>query len=199
MTKNKFYMLDINVLKYFLVFIFLYSCSPTLDTKLKKASQAKCLAPSVNYYALGARHGLTDYNTVTKIIKYGFTKHINLSDKCRHTQALIKALFFTEDNEHLTWVNNSTKISGKIKILKTHFYNNPESPNIAYQGCRDYLSFLTIQNKTYGTKWRACPMRVKNTHDHKYGMYIGDKYHGYNVAFGGWFFYEMKFIESKYQ
>lgn len=186
-------------MKYLIIFTFLISCSPTLDSKLRKASEARCLAPSANYYALGARHGLSTYNAATKILKYGITRHINLSDKCRHTKILFDALFFASDGETRSWLSTTSSMSGKIKVIKTHFYSNPDSPNKFYQGCRDYISYLTPKKKTYATKWRACPNRVKNVHDDKLGMHIGDRYHGYNVAFGGWFFYEMKYIESQYQ
>jgi hypothetical protein len=61
-------------MKYLIFFTLLISCSPALDGKLRKTSEARCLVPSVNYYALGPRHVLSTYNAATKFLKYGITR-----------------------------------------------------------------------------------------------------------------------------
>ena len=60
---------------------------------------------------------------------------MSLSDKCRQTQILIKALYGLRDGESAKWENPKNNTSGKIKILNTIVqteYGDTEGVEIIY-------------------------------------------------------------------
>ena len=100
------------------------------------------MAPSANFKALDAIHSTKIHAILwaKKFAKQASSKELSLSDKCRQTQILIKALYGLRDGESATWENPKNNTSGKIKILNTIV----QTGIWGYGGCRDYyfLDFL---------------------------------------------------------
>ena len=170
------------------IFIFLVavSCTPR---SLSVAQKNACMAPSANFKALDAIHSTKIHAILwaKKFAKQAYSKELSLSDKCRQTQILIKALYGLRDGESATWENPQNNTSGKIKILNTIV----QTGIWGYGGCRDYLSYIKIDDKLEAFKFRACPKEL--------GAFELVDSAGFPIPghlyFAGWYFYDYRFFE----
>ena len=126
---------------------FLNSCLLTGETSsLRESYKYSCLAPSMNYRSLDAKHS-TKIHLVAWAKKYAVqavSPEFKIEDKCSHTKILINALYTQNDGSILDWVNEKNNTSGKIKILKTIYDTGGNSVSISggFRGCREYSSRL---------------------------------------------------------
>ena len=179
-------------LLYFIILIITTSCVITGTTSsLRESTRNNCTAPSANFLSLDAFHS-TKIQLLAwskKYAKQSVSKELNLSDKCRQTKILIRALYGLQDGQSISWENEKNKTSGKIKVLHTHVGKNSFSDG--FGGCRDYLSFISIANKVQTYKFRACPDTL--------GWGSLDDSRGFPVPphllFAGWYFYDFRFIQ----
>ena len=106
------------LITFFFIFFVAVSCTPR---SLSVAQKNACMAPSANFKALDAIHSTKIHAILwaKKFAKQASSKELSLSDKCRQTQILIKALYGLRDGESANWENPQNNTSGKIKILKT--------------------------------------------------------------------------------
>ena len=83
---------------FFIIFILVVSCAPR---SLSIAQKNACMAPSANFKALDAIHSTKIHAILwaKKFAKQASSKELSLSDKCRQTQILIKALYGLRDGE----------------------------------------------------------------------------------------------------
>ena len=102
----------------FFIYILVISCAPR---SLSIAQKNACMAPSANFKALDAIHSTKIHAVLwaKKFAKQAVSKELSLSDKCRQTQILIRALYGLQDGESAKWENPKNNTSGKIKILNT--------------------------------------------------------------------------------
>ena len=168
------------------IFFVVVSCAPR---SLSLAQKNFCMAPSANFKALDAIHStkIHAFLWAKKFAKQAVSKELSLSDKCRQTQILIKALYALGDGESANWENPANKTSGKIKILNTIV----QTGAWGYGGCRDYLSYIKIEDKLDTFKFRACPKEL--------GSFELSDSAGFPIPghlyFAGWYFYDYRFFE----
>lgn len=173
--------------KYLLLLPLLIILNHCNQGTFNQSAAALCGSPSANFYSLDMmqRAQMTknyQYQSPTvfhKFIKNTVVQQLDLHDRCKHTQILIRALQ-ASINQSFTWNNPDNQTSGKIKILD--FYPD---------GCIGYISFITIKNKTRTNKFRACRFRYNY-------MQLPDE-KGYaippHLLFAGWFFYDQKYFK----
>ena len=168
------------------IFFIVVSCAPR---SLSLAQKNSCMAPSANFKALDAIHStkIHAFLWAKKFAKQAVSKELSLSDKCRQTQILIKALYALGDGESANWENPTNKTSGKIKILNTIV----QTGAWGYGGCRDYLSYIKIEDKLDTFKFRACP---KELGSFELSDSAGVPIPGH-LYFAGWYFYDYRFFE----
>ena len=137
------------------IFFIVVSCVPR---SLSVAQKNACMAPSANFKALDAIHSTKIHAILwaKKFAKQASSKELSLSDKCRQTQILIKALYGLRDGESASWENPQNNTSGKVKVLNTIV----QTGAWGYGGCRDYLSYIKIDDKVDTFKFRACPKEL---------------------------------------
>ena len=179
-------------LLYFFILIVTTSCVITGTTSsLRESKKNNCMAPSANFLSLDALHSSKIHLIAwsKKYSKQSISKELNLSDKCRQTKILIRALYGLRDGQNISWENEKNHTSGKIKVLHTHIGKN--SFFDGFGGCRDYLSFITIENKVQTYKFRACPDIL--------GWGVLDNSSGFpipaHLLFAGWYFYDFRFFQ----
>ena len=80
------------LITFFFIFFVAVSCTPR---SLSVAQKNACMAPSANFKALDAIHSTKIHAILwaKKFAKQASSKELSLSDKCRQTQILIKALY----------------------------------------------------------------------------------------------------------
>ncbi len=168
------------------IFFIIASCVPR---SLSVAQKNACMAPSANFKALDAIHSTKIHALLwaKKYAKQASSKELSLSDKCRQTQILIKALYGLRDGESASWENSQNNTSGKVKVLNTIV----QTGAWGYGGCRDYLSYIKIDDKVETFKFRACPREL--------GAFELVDSAGFPIPghlfFAGWYFYDYRFFK----
>lgn len=178
------------------LFFFLNSCLLTGETSsLRESNKYACLAPSINYRSLDAKHSTQIYLVAwaKKYAAQAFSTEFKIEDRCSHTKILINALYTQNDGSILSWVNDRNKTSGKIKILKTIYDTRGNSVSISggFRGCREYSSRLIKNKEIWDYKFLACPSAL--------GWGVFDDSNGFpippHLVFAGWYFYDYRFFK----
>lgn len=182
---------------FLLILVFLLnSCLLTGETSsLRESHKYACLAPSMNYRSLDAKHS-TKIHLVAWAKKYAVqavSPEFKIEDKCSHTKILINALYTQNDGSILNWANDKNKTSGKIKILRTIYDTGGNSVTISggFRGCREYSSRLIKNGEVTDYKFLACPSAL--------GWGVFDDSSGFpippHLVFAGWYFYDYRFFK----
>ena len=152
----KSFMIKFNKIILLIFFSFIYlilnGCSNT--TVSWKARDLGCHVPSANMAFLeimqlqqtGTKQ---DLGSLLKYVDYTFKKSIlNLDDRCKHSQLIIKALYSGEDLKPYAWNSQYNNTDGKIIIFSSREY--------VKKICRDYYSYISSKQKKYVWKGTAC-------------------------------------------
>lgn len=133
------------------------------NTNFHKAKRYQCLSPAANYYTLKAlwhnewkKRNYHRHHGIDGIFKFGqaaFIKELIIEDRCAHTKKLFEALNNPADGIVYEWKNKKNETSGRIKMLITKPIGRDGSI------CREYVSYITIENKIRDYKFIVCNYR----------------------------------------
>jgi len=164
----KIFMRNFRYFFLFLSFCIISACNNGIKKNL--VDQRNCTVPSLKEAYLEFKS--SKYSKI--IFKDNF---LNVDDKCLHTLVVIKALDGKEKFQPAVWNNQDSKNSGKLIIISNRIYKG--------KLCKDYLSYLSANNKKYIYKGSACKGDSQFLDVKRLKFIVND-----------WYFYDFYFDQS---